>query len=303
MSAIGDGNSMIPTDNVVMGVPKKGRLYDRCMKLLAGAGMDHRRPERVDIAQCSDLPVTLVFLPAHDIAMFVGEGNVDIGITGLDVVKETSDESEIEVAMELGFGKCKLCVQAPVSAGIKDVRTLSGKRIVTSFPAVCKAFFDQYDTPDNPTNIKYVSGSVEAACGLGLADAVVDLVETGTTMKAAGLEVVADVMESQCLLIVGKQTKHRELVDLIVRRIEGYITAEKHVMVSYNVTKTNLEATKKVAPGQRSPTVSQLDLDEWVAVQSLILKKGSSRIMDELRACGAMDILLFSLHNTLISSA
>ncbi|CAN0388795.1 unnamed protein product, partial [Ectocarpus sp. 12 AP-2014] len=147
---------------------------------------------------------------------------------------------------ELGFGKCKLCVQAPVSAGIKDVKTLSGKRIVTSFPAVCKSFFDQYDTPDNPTSentfyfftkytyivranwqIKYVSGSVEAACGLGLADAVVDLVETGTTMKAAGLEVVAEVMDSQCLLIVGKDTKHREMVDLIVRRIEGYITAEK----------------------------------------------------------------------------
>ncbi|CAN0138405.1 unnamed protein product, partial [Laminaria digitata] len=137
---------------------------------------------------------------------------------------------------ELGFGKCKLCVQAPVSAGIKDVKSLSGKRIVTSFPSVCKSFFDQYDTPDNPTSeilcggregIKYVSGSVEAACGLGLADAVVDLVETGTTMKAAGLEVVADVMESQCLLIVGKQTKHRAMVDLIVRRIEGYLTAEK----------------------------------------------------------------------------
>ncbi|CAN0305490.1 unnamed protein product, partial [Ectocarpus fasciculatus] len=247
MAAVPGNNSMIPADNVVMGVPKKGRLYDRCMKLLAGAGMDHRRPARVDIAQCTDLPVTLVFLPAHDIAMFVGEGNVDIGITGLDVVKETSDDTEIEVAMELGFGKCKLCVQAPVSAGIKDVKTLSGKRIVTSFPAVCKAFFDQYDTPDNPTKIKYVSGSVEAACGLGLADAVVDLVETGTTMKAAGLEVVAEVMDSQCLLIVGKDTKHREMVDLIVRRIEGYITAEKYLMVSYNTSKENLEACKKVS--------------------------------------------------------
>lgn len=301
MAAIPGNNSIIPPDNVVMGVPKKGRLYDRCMKLLAGAGMDHRRPERVDIAQCSDLPVTLVFLPAHDIAMFVGEGNVDIGITGLDVVRETSDESEIDVAMELGFGKCKLCVQAPVAAGITDVKTLSGKRIVTSFPSVCKSFFDQYDTPDNPTKIKYVSGSVEAACGLGLADAVVDLVETGTTMRAAGLEVVADVMDSQCLLIVGKQTKHRAMVDLIVRRIEGYITAEKYLMVSYNVSKDNLEASKKVAPGKQSPTVSQLDTEGWVAVQSLILKKDSSRVMDDLQACGATDILLFALHNTRIN--
>ncbi|CAM9929196.1 unnamed protein product [Scytosiphon promiscuus] len=293
-------------DNVVMGVPKKGRLYERCMKLLAGAGMDHHRPERVDIAHCSDLPVTLVFLPAHDIAMYVGEGNVDLGITGLDVVKETSDDTEIDVAMELGFGKCKLCVQAPVSAGITDVKTLAGKRIVTSFPAVCKTFFDQYDTPDNPTKIKYVSGSVEAACGLGLADAVVDLVETGTTMKTAGgltmPSFVAEVMDSQCLLIVGKATKHREMVNLIVRRIEGYITAEKYLMVSYNISKDDLERSKKVAPGKRSPTVSQLDTEGWVAVQSLILKKDSSRVMDDLQECGATDILLFALHNTRIKS-
>ncbi|CAM9851954.1 unnamed protein product [Discosporangium mesarthrocarpum] len=298
MAAIPEGNAHIPIENAVFAVPKKGRLYDRCMKLLDGAGMDHRRPERVDIAQCTNLPVTLVFLPAHDIATYVGEGNVDMGITGLDVLQETSvSEDEIEVAMELGFGKCKLCVLAPVSAGIKDVGTLAGKRIVTSFPELSRRFFSKFDGPE-PTHIKYVSGSVEAACGLGLADAVVDLVETGTTMKAAGLEIVGEVLNSQCLLIVGKKSKHRELVDLIVRRIDGYITAEKYMMISYNVSKADLDKAKQVTPGKRSPTVSQLEDKSWVAVQALINKKDTSSIMDSLQAVGATDILLFSLQNT-----
>ncbi|CAM9421420.1 unnamed protein product [Choristocarpus tenellus] len=119
-------------------------------------------------------------------------------------------------------------------------------------------------------------------------------------MKAAGLEIVAEVVQSECLLIVGKNSKHRELVDVIVRRIDGYITAEKYLMISYNIAKSNIEAAKKVTPGKRSPTISQLEEDDWFAVQALILKNDSSSIMDELQKQGAKDILLFALQNTRI---
>jgi ATP phosphoribosyltransferase len=185
----------IHVSNVLFAVPKKGRLYDKCLGLLAGAGMQYTRPNRLDIAECTNMPVTLVFLPAADIATYVAEGNVDIGITGLDVVNEA--EADVNQLMGLGFGKCKLCVLAPVSSNVSDAKTLVGKRIVTSFPNLARDYFASGDVSgegdgekkSEPTHIKYVSGSVEAACGLGLADAVVDLVETGTTMKAAGLEV------------------------------------------------------------------------------------------------------------------
>ncbi len=143
---------------------------------------------RLDIASCTELPVTLVFLPAHDIASYVGEGNLDLGITGSDIVFETSMENEVEVVTELGFGKCKLCVLTRNDSEYQDVASLAGKRIVTSFPKLSRDFFKQYEN-GNSTSIKYVSGSVETACSLGLADAVVDLVETGTTMRAAGLHV------------------------------------------------------------------------------------------------------------------
>lgn len=181
-------------------VPKKGRLYEKVTDMLKGAGVEYHREPRLDIALCKDLDMTMVFLPAADISKYVGEGNVDIGVTGIDIVEENG--LEVERVMNLGFGKCRLCVQAPVSSNITDIKSLAGKRIVTSFPSLTKKFFDVLDEEMGvTTSIRFVSGSVEAACGLGLADAVVDLVETGTTMKAAGLEIVGTVLETEVCFV------------------------------------------------------------------------------------------------------
>jgi ATP phosphoribosyltransferase len=169
-------------DHCLFAVPKKGRLYEKVTAMLKGAGVEYHREPRLDIAICKDLDMTVVFLPAADISKYVGEGNVDIGVTGVDIVEES--ESDVVRVMDLGFGKCKLCVQAQISSNITDVRLLAGKRIVTSFPTLARKFFDPYDKEMGvATSITFASGSVEAACGLGLADAIVDLVETGTTMK------------------------------------------------------------------------------------------------------------------------
>jgi len=164
--------------------------------VLKGAGIDYRREERLDVALAKDMPLTIIFLPAADIAKYVGEGNIDIGITGIDVVEES--QVKVEKVLELGFGKCKLCVQAQIVKDIKDPAELAGGRIVTSFPNLTKKFFDPLDAEKGvKTQINRVSGSVEAACGLGLADAVVDLVETGTTMRAAGLEIICEILETE----------------------------------------------------------------------------------------------------------
>jgi ATP phosphoribosyltransferase len=173
-----------PLGNCRFAIPKKGRLFDKVVEMLKGAGIEFRREPRLDIALCVGLPITLVFLPAADIAKYVGEGNVDIGITGIDVVQES--DVTVNHIMDLGFGKCKLCVQAPIKSKIDHAGDLAGKRIVTSFPDLTKKYFKQYDEQKGvTTSVKFVSGSVEAACSLGLADAVVDLVETGTTMKVS----------------------------------------------------------------------------------------------------------------------
>lgn len=180
-----DSNQFVmPADNCRLAIPKKGRLHEIVTEMLNAAGMKFHREPRLDVAVCYELPITIVFLPAADIAKYVGEGDVDIGITGFDVVQESN--VTVEQILNLGFGNCKLCVQAPVKDHITDVEMLAGKRIVTSFPFLAKQFFDPIDKKHNvETSINFVSGSVEVACSLGLADAVVDLVETGTTMRVS----------------------------------------------------------------------------------------------------------------------
>lgn len=285
-----------PIGNCRFAVPKKGRLHEKVLELLKGSGINFRREPRLDVALAVDLPITLVFLPASDIAKYVGEGNVDIGITGLDVVQES--EVVVDHVMDLGFGKCRLCVQAPVADKIENVETLAGKRIVTSFPALSKKYFGALDEKMGvTTKINFVSGSVEAACGLGLADAVVDLVETGTTMKAAGLEVVAEILETQSVLIANPNAEHKDLVEMIKRRIEGHITATKYEMIMYNVPSELVETVIKITPGKKSPTITTLD-DGGKAISALVKKDELSRIMDELYEAGATDILALDLSNS-----
>jgi len=288
-------DSEVERPNCLLAVPKKGRLFEQCTKLLAGSGLDYYRPNRLDVAHCSNLPITLVFLPAADIAKYVGEGNVDAGITGVDVVQES--DVDVNTVLDLDFGRCKLCLQAPIGS-FTSAAEVSGKRIVTSFPVLAKRFFDQYDTPERQTSIKFVSGSVEAACALGLADAVVDLVETGTTMKAAGLEVVADVLQTGAVLIASKTCKHPAVVELVKKRIEGYMTATNYMMIQYNVSRDRLSDAFLITPGKRSPTVTALEEQNAVAVSALVKQKQSSLIMDQLEAIGATDILLFSITNS-----
>lgn len=286
-----------PPENLKFAIPKKGRLNEKVVEMLKGAGIEFRRQPRLDVALCMGLPITLIFLSASDIAKFVGEGNVDLGITGQDMVQE--NEVTVESVMELGFGKCKLCVQAPVADKITDVETLAGKRIVTSFPNITGKFFKEIDDKLGvSTSINYVSGSVEAACGLGLADAVVDLVETGTTMRAAGLEVVHDILSTQAVLISNPNSEHSDLISKLKKRIEGYITATKYVMIMYNIANELMQDCIKITPGKKSPTITTLECGSQKAVSSLVLKKEVSEKMDALHDAGATDILVLELKNS-----
>jgi len=278
-------------------IPKKGRLFETVANLLKGSGVEYRRESRLDVAICKDLPITLIFLPAADIAKYVGEGNVDVGITGRDVVEES--EVTVDTILNLGFGKCKLCVQAQVSKKVEDVSSLAGGRVVTSFPSVAKKFFKPYDEKLGvKTNIRFLSGSIEAACGLGLADAIVDLVETGTTMRAAGLEVVAEVLDTESQLIANPQSEHKDIIDLIKLRFEGYLTAQKYSMISFNCSTILLSRAMTITPGKKAPTITGLDDPNYKSVSSLVKKSEASAKMDELHKLGATDILTFEISNS-----
>nr|POE48426.1 atp phosphoribosyltransferase [Quercus suber] len=299
-------------------MPKKGRLHQACLDLLSGSDIQFHRHNRLDIALVKNLPLALVFLPAADIPTFVGEGRVDLGITGIDQIAEheantpPTETTGVEVILDLGFGGCKLQVQVPEKGSIQTPEELVGKNIVTSFTNLSENYFRALEEkssqsngqPDSGTKaklrttIKYVGGSVEAACALGVADGIVDLVESGETMRAAGLKAIDTVVSSTAVLLKSKHPSDPKLVNIILQRIKGVITAQKYVLVTYNVERKNLAQACQITPGKRAPTVNSLEEQEWVAVQVMVLRNTVANVMDELIAMGAADILVTKLENS-----
>ncbi|KAF4580664.1 ATP phosphoribosyltransferase (ATP-PRTase) (ATP-PRT) [Pleurotus pulmonarius] len=291
---------------LLFAIPKKGRLHEKCLSLLAGADIQFRRHDRLDVCLVKNHPIALVFLPASDIPSFVGKGNVDLGITGHDVILEAQMEQHVTEALRLGFGKCALQVQAPEAAvGVRSVEDLAGKRIVTSFEWVAGKYFRELDERlglrgEEATKIEYVGGSVEAACSLGLADGIVDLVESGDTMRAAGLHAIATVLETEAVLIKSSTPKHPHfvpLIEVITSRVQGVIAAGKYVVCEYNIHRAKLPEATALTPGRRAPTISPLEEEGWVAVSAMVEKFKVADIMDGLRKIGAEDILIFKIDN------
>ncbi|KAG7292371.1 hypothetical protein NEMBOFW57_002406 [Staphylotrichum longicolle] len=320
---------------LLFAVPKKGRLLAAALNLLEGADIQFRRENRLDIALVKNLPIALVFLPAADIPTFVGEGRVDLGITGYDQVQEhdagvralararrMSNEWDpaatanakpqgCETVMDLSFGACKLQVQVPAKGEYVESKDLIGKNIGTSFVHLAREYFarleleqegvtdaTQLDGRKLRTKIIELSGSVEAACALGVADGIVDLVESGETMKAAGLKAIDTVVETSAILIKSKAPSNPAIVDLIASRIRGVITAQKYVLCQYNVPREKLAEATRVTPGKRAATVTSLDEEGWVAVSAMVEKKRIAPVMDELVTVGATDIIVLDIHNT-----
>ncbi|ROT36930.1 ATP phosphoribosyltransferase [Sodiomyces alkalinus F11] len=321
---------------LLFAVPKKGRLNSATLNLLEGADVQFRRENRLDIALVKNLPIALIFLPAADIPTFVGEGRVDLGITGWDQVKEydarvrsydrtrrvslvnNPDEAEdlkvggCDRVMDLGFGACKLQVQVPEKGAYATTQDLVGKTIGTSFVDLAAEHFAKLEMGiENSSNggapviakklrtkVIELSGSVEAACALGVADGIVDLVESGETMRAAGLKAIDTVVESQAVLIKSRSPSNPEMINLITARIQGVITAQKYVLCQYNIERSRLADAKAITPGKRAPTITSLDEEGWVAVSSMVVKKELAVVMDKLTAVGAQDILVLDIHNT-----
>jgi len=282
-------------DRCIFAIPKKGRLCEKVLPLLTSTDILYIRKQRLDIAICTTIPnLALVFLPAHDIPLYTSLGRVDMGITGSDLIRET--QSNVEVIWNLGFGKCRLAIQIPQNNGIKDVKDLIGKRIATSFPLCTREYFKTID-PKETTIISTLTGSVEVSCSLGLSDAIVDLIETGETMRAAGLEELQTILESEAVFIVNPQSKHKDIAKKISKRFNGVLTAQNYVMVEYNIPRKLLEEVKKITPGKTSPTLSPLDNPDWIAVKVMIPKTQSNKILDELVEVGAKDIVVCAIQN------
>jgi len=281
------------SDNLLrIGVPSKGRLSELATELLSQAGMSFRRQERALFARVSGIPADVTFLRTDDIPTLCAEGAIDLGITGSDLVDEA--EATVDIRMRLGVGRCKLAICVPTHAPYQKPGDLKGKRIATSFPKTTQRFLEQHDAPVHLLNL---NGSVEIMISLGIADAIVDLVETGSTLAANQLRILEIIGQYETVLIQSPSCRDTETADRVVRRLEGVVIARDYSLLEYNIPRAKLAAAESITPGFTSPTVTSLEDPEWCAVRAMVKRGDVIPMMERLEKLGALAILEFSINN------
>jgi ATP phosphoribosyltransferase len=280
------------THNLRIGIPSKGRLSELASELLAQAGLNFRRQDRSLFARVSQLPVDLTFLRTEDIPVLCAEGAIDIGITGSDLVEESA--AEVDIRMSLGVGRCKLALCVPDNSPWQNAKDLAGKRLATSFPNITQQYLTRHHTEVHMVNL---SGSVEIMIQLGVADAIVDLVETGSTLAANRLRIMTDIGHYETVLIQNKQKREAVTVDRIVRRLEGVVIARDYSLLEYNVPREQLAAAEAITPGFKSPTISALEDPAWCAVRVMVRRQDVISVMEKLEALGCSAILQTDITN------
>lgn len=272
-------------------VPNKGSLSETAAEMLAEAGYTGRRDSKdLHIADPVN-GVEFFYLRPKDIATYVGSGALDVGITGRDLLLDARMPGAREIEA-LGFAGSTFRFAAPAGR-FGDLTELDGVRIATSYPGLVDAFLDERGVA---VDLVPLDGAVESAVRLGVADAVADVVETGTTLRQAGLEVFGPViLESEAVLIAGPSDA--EGSETLLRRLRGVMVARRFVMIDYDLPAALLDDAVKVAGGIESPTVSPLRDPEWVAVRVMVSRTRVNQVMDELYALGARAILVTAIHN------
>jgi ATP phosphoribosyltransferase len=280
------------TDNLRIGIPSKGRLAEMAAELLIAAGLKFRRQERSLFARVRDMPIEITFLRTDDIPVLCAEGAIDMGITGGDLIAESG--VELVSRLSLGMGNWKLAICVPEDSGIHKVADLAGRRIATSFPRVTQGYLDRHKIT---AHIVELTGSVEVMIVLGVADAIVDLVETGSTLAANRLIVIDELGRYEAAVVQNPATKHADLADRVIRRLEGIVIARSYSLLEYNVPEAKLREAEKITPGFESPTISKLEEAGWFSVRAMVKSSQVIEIMEQLEALGASAILETTITN------
>lgn len=270
-------------------VPNKGSLSEAAIEMLAEAGYSGRRDNRELHAADPRNGVEFFYLRPRDIATYVGSGALDIGITGRDLLLDSGSPAR-EIA-ELDFGDSTFRFAGPPGR-FSDLADLAGVRVATSYPGLVGAFLATHGVDAQLVNL---DGAVESAVRLGVADAVADVVSTGGTLRAAGLEIFGPViLESTSVLIDSGESKPG--ASTLLRRLQGVLVARQFVLVDYDIPIGLVEAASAIAPGIESPTVSPLRNAEWAAVRVMIPRADTNEVMDRLYELGARAILVTTIH-------
>jgi ATP phosphoribosyltransferase len=272
-------------------LPNKGQLSDPAREMLREAGYAAAANARELVVQDPENDVEFFFLRPKDIATYVASGTLDVGITGEDMLADS--RAQAKTILELGFAPSTFRLAAPAGT-MSDITQVAGKRIATSYDGILATWL-----ADNGLNAQIVrlDGAVENAVRLGVADAVADVVATGTTLKQAGLEVIGEpIFRSQAVLIARPDITDQNAVDVFVRRLQGVIVARAYVLVDYDISNDLVEKACEITPGIESPTVSSLQNSDWSAVRAMVPRKQVHTIMDDLYTLGARGVIVTDIH-------
>jgi ATP phosphoribosyltransferase len=268
-------------------VPNKGSLAAPASELLSEAGYRQRHDQRDLVLADPANETEFFFLRPRDIATYVGAGQLDVGITGRDLLLDS--DTDAEEVLALGFATSTFRYAARPGT-VEDISQLDGQRVATSYARVVSRDLEQRGAS---AEVIKLDGAVETAVRLGVADVVADVVETGATLRQAGLEIVGEpILRSEAVLIRREGAEPSAQVEQLTRRLNGVIIARQYVMLDYDIRVETLDEACEITPGLESPTVSPLHDKGWVAVRSMVLRKDANAIMDELWELGARGILV-----------
>jgi len=272
-----------------LAVPAKGRLAEPALRLCADAGLSFEVTERSLVVPCANAPVDLLLVRPSDIPEYAQDGVVDLGITGVNLVAEA--DADVATLAELGFGRCRLEAAVPLDAPQQAIADLDGLRVATAYPASTARLLSERGVT---CELVPVSGSVEAAPRLGLSDAIVDLVSTGSTMDANGLRPIGTLLSSQAVLVGGRAAieERRDLVERLELMISGVVAARRRRYVMLNARVDDLPAIRAVLPGMGAPSVLQLADEGQIAVHAAVDAGEIWSLLPQLKEAGGTSILV-----------
>jgi ATP phosphoribosyltransferase len=276
-------------------IQKSGRLNEKSVELLKNCGLSFENYKSSLISNVSNFPLEILFLRDDDIPEYVQDGIADLGIVGENVISETG--VDVSFLQMLGFGKCTLKLAVQTHSTIENIADLNGKSIATSYPVILKNFLD-----DNKikAEIRTISGSVEIAPGLGLSDAIFDIVSTGGTLKSNGLKPFAEVMKSEAVLIGRKGIENELLIVELIQRIQSVLRAKETKYVVLNAEAKNIDQILALLPGVKSPTVVPLAEEGWVAIHTVIPERDFWEKISLLKGAGAQGIVVMPIEKIIL---
>ncbi len=272
-------------------VPNKGSLSEAASEMLREAGYKQRRDSRELVLQDPEADVEFFFLRPRDIAVYVGSGTLELGITGRDLLLDSGVRAQEVMSLGFGGSTFRFAARPGTVAGPED---LAGRRIATSYAGLLETWLAERGVD---ATVVRLDGAVETAVQLGVADVIADVVSTGTTLRTAGLEIFGEpILHSEAVLVRREDAADDARVDVLVRRLQGVLVARQYVLMDYDVRVELVEKACAITPGLESPTVSPLHDQGWVAVRAMVRRDRTNLVMDDLYDLGARAILVTGIH-------